>query len=133
MPDEQAPGQDQFHGPELTDALVPLFVISKGWALPPDQEYERTALVTAQEGASAATRALPPEAQTIMDLVADGFLSVAEVAGYTRLPLGIVRILLAQLEEIDLIFVRKPVPQAEHIDIELLDAVLAGLKTRFGA
>ncbi|MET7451935.1 DUF742 domain-containing protein [Streptomyces sp. NPDC005574] len=123
------------HGPELelTSALVPLFVITNGRGLPPDQEYERTALVTAYKGASAAARTLSPEARTIMELVADGFLSVAEVAGHTHLPLGIVRILLAQMEESGLILVRKSVPRAERVDRELLGAVLDGLKTRFGA
>ncbi|MFJ1967407.1 DUF742 domain-containing protein [Streptomyces sp. NPDC087903] len=123
------------HGPdlELTSALVPLFVITNGRGLPPDQEYERTALVTAHKGASAAARALAPEARTIMDLVEDGFLSVAEVAGHTHLPLGIVRILLAQMEESGLILVRKSVPRAERVDRELLGAVLDGLKSRFGA
>ncbi|MGW1542045.1 DUF742 domain-containing protein [Streptomyces sp. NPDC002309] len=118
---------------ELTSALVPLFVIAKGRALPAAHEYEHTTLVTAQDGASVAARTLSPEAGTVMDLIADGFLSVAEVSGYTRLPLGIVRILLAQMSEDGLIFVRNPAPRAERVDRELLTAVLDGLKTRFGA
>lgn len=118
---------------ELTSALVPLFVIAKGRALHAEHEYEHTTLVTAQEGASATARILSPEAHAVMDLIADGFLSVAEVSGYTRLPLGIVRILLAQMAEDGLIFVRNPAPRAERVDRELLTAVLDGLKTRFGA
>ncbi|MBO4253253.1 DUF742 domain-containing protein [Streptomyces griseorubiginosus] len=118
---------------ELTSSLVPLFVITNGRALPPDQEYERTALVTARKEGGAAARTLSPEGQVIMDLVADGFLSVAEVAGHTHLPLGVVRILLAQLEESGLVLVRKPVPRADPLDRELLGAVLDGLKSRFGA
>ncbi|MDQ1050916.1 DUF742 domain-containing protein [Streptomyces sp. V4I2] len=118
---------------ELTSALVPLFVISMGRALPADHEYEHTTLVTAQPDASAAARTLPPEAREVMDLVTDGFLSVAEVSGHTHLPLGIVRILLAQMEEDGLILVRKPIPHAERPDRELLSAVLDGLHTRFGA
>jgi hypothetical protein len=118
---------------ELTSALVPLFVIAKGRALPAENEYEHTTLVTAREGASAAARTLSPEARAVMDLIADGFLSVAEVSGYTRLPLGIVRILLAQMADDGLIFVRNPVPHSQRVDRELLTAVLDGLKTRFGA
>ncbi|MCX3064077.1 DUF742 domain-containing protein [Streptomyces beihaiensis] len=118
---------------ELTSALVPLFVIAKGRALPAENEYEHTTLVTARDDTSAAARTLSPEARTVMDLIADGFLSVAEVSGYTRLPLGIVRILLAQMAEDGLIFVRNPAPRAEQVDRELLNAVLDGLKTRFGA
>ncbi|MFE7271892.1 DUF742 domain-containing protein [Streptomyces sp. NPDC057623] len=118
---------------ELTSALVPLFVIAKGRALPADHEYEHTTLVTAQEGTEATARTLSPEARAVMDLIAEGFLSVAEISGYTRLPLGIVRILLAQMAEDGLLYVRNPAPRAERVDRELLTAVLDGLKTRFGA
>ncbi|OKK22410.1 hypothetical protein AMK16_04530 [Streptomyces sp. CB00455] len=122
---------------ELTSPLVPLFVITNGRALPPDHEYEHTTLVTAAptaaENGQAAARTLSPEAAQVMDLVANGFLSVAEVAGHTHLPLGIVRILLAQLEEDGLILTRTPIPRAERVDRELVSAVLEGLKNRFGA
>ncbi|MFF4323516.1 DUF742 domain-containing protein [Streptomyces sp. NPDC001568] len=131
MPD--LPEQDEEL--ELTSPLVPLFVITNGRALPPDHEYEHTTLVTATavENVQVAARTLSPEAGQVMDLVANGFLSVAEVAGHTHLPLGIVRILLAQLEEDSLILARTPIPRAERVDRELVSAVLEGLKNRFGA
>ncbi|MDF6017730.1 DUF742 domain-containing protein [Streptomyces sp. JH34] len=118
---------------ELTSSLVPLFVITNGRALPPDHEYEHTTLVMAAQDAAATARTLSPEAGQVMALVTEGFLSVAEVAGHTHLPLGIVRILLAQLEEDSLILVRRPIPRAERVDRELVSAVLEGLKNRFGA
>jgi len=127
MPDE--PDQEL----ELTSTLVPLFVITNGRALPPDHEYEHTTLVMAAQDAAATARTLSPEAGQVMALVTEGFLSVAEVAGHTHLPLGIVRILLAQLEEDSLILVRRPIPRAERVDRELVSAVLEGLKNRFGA
>ncbi|WP_330333381.1 DUF742 domain-containing protein [Streptomyces sp. NBC_00536] len=128
-------GPEQDEELELTSPLVPLFVITNGRALPPDHEYEHTTLVTAAaaEGGRLAARTLSPEAEQVMDLVANGFLSVAEVAGHTHLPLGIVRILLAQLEEDSLILARSPIPRAERVDRELVSAVLEGLKNRFGA
>lgn len=118
---------------ELTSALVPLFVITNGRGLPPDHAYERTTLVSAQEDTGAAARTLSPEAGRVLELVTDGFLSVAEVAAHAHLPLGIVRILLSQMEESGLIVARKPVPRAERVDREVLNAVLDGLKARFGA
>ncbi|MET8828224.1 DUF742 domain-containing protein [Streptomyces sp. NPDC004610] len=118
---------------ELTSDLVPLFVITKGRSLPPEHEYGHTTLVTAKEGAPAAARTLSPEARQVMDLVANGFLSVAEVAAHTRLPVGIVRILLAQMDDAGLILVRPPIPRAERPDRELLSAVISGLQTKFGA
>ncbi|MFE9566751.1 DUF742 domain-containing protein [Streptomyces sp. NPDC006487] len=130
MPD----GFEQDEELELTSPLVPLFVITNGRALPPEHEYEHTTLVTAAvENGRAAARTLSPEAGRVMELVADGFLSVAEVAGHTHLPLGIVRILLAQLEDDGLILARTPIPRAERVDRELVSAVLEGLKNRFGA
>lgn len=128
-------GPEQDEELELTSPLVPLFVITNGRALPPEHEYEHTTLVTAAaaENGQAAARTLSPEAGQVMDLVANGFLSVAEVAGHTHLPLGIVRILLAQLEEDSLILARSPIPRAERVDRELVSAVLEGLKNRFGA
>ncbi|MFF0017216.1 DUF742 domain-containing protein [Streptomyces sp. NPDC005374] len=124
---------DQEQPLELTSELVPLFVIANGRDLPPDHEYSRTTLVTAQEGISTATRTLSPEAREVMDLVSDGILSVAEVSGLTHLPLGIVRILVAQMAEDGLVLVRPPTPRAEPVDRELLKAVIAGLQTTLGA
>ncbi|MFJ1656209.1 DUF742 domain-containing protein [Streptomyces sp. NPDC088337] len=118
---------------ELTSALVPLFVVTNGRSLPPDHAYERTTLVSAEDGVSAVGRMLSPEAGQVLEMVTDGFLSVAEVAAHTHLPLGIVRILLAELEDGGLIITRKPVPRAERVDREILSAVLDGLKARFGA
>lgn len=129
MPD----GPEQDPELELTSPLVPLFVITNGRALPPEHEYEHTTLVTAAQDGPAVGHTLSPEADQVMDLVANGYLSVAEVAGHAHLPLGIVRILLAQLEEDSLITVRSPIPRAERVDIELVSAVLEGLKNRFGA
>ncbi|MET9700379.1 DUF742 domain-containing protein [Streptomyces sp. NPDC006529] len=128
-------GFEQDEELELTSPLVPLFVITNGRALPPDHEYEHTTLVTAvpESDQAAAARTLSPEAGQVLDLVADGFLSVAEVAGHTHLPLGVVRILLAQLEADRLILARSPIPRAERVDRELVSAVLEGLKNRFGA
>ncbi|GGV79212.1 MULTISPECIES: DUF742 domain-containing protein [Streptomyces] len=128
MTDEPEPGL------ELTSSLVPLFVITNGRSLPPEHAYERTTLVAASQDASdAEARTLSPEARQVLELVTGGFLSVAEVAAHTHLPLGIVRILLAQLEERGLIAARKPIPRAEHVDRDVLNAVLDGLRARFGA
>ena len=121
------------HGPDLdlTAELVRPYVITNGRELPSDSAYSRTTLVTAQEGA--AHRVLAPEERQVVELVSGGYLSVAEVAGHTHLPLGVVRILLAQLEESGLITARPPVPRADKVERQLLNAVLNGLKERFGA
>ncbi|MBW8698862.1 hypothetical protein MBT84_04630 [Streptomyces sp. MBT84] len=50
---------------ELTSALVPLFLITNGRALPPDHAYERTTLISAQVDDPAAARTLSPEARRL--------------------------------------------------------------------
>ncbi|MFC8358717.1 DUF742 domain-containing protein [Streptomyces griseorubiginosus] len=124
---------DQEPALELTSELVPLHVIADGRDLPADHEYSRTALVTALDDTSAAARTLTPEARRVMDLVSDGLLSVAEVAGRTQLPLGIVRILIAHLVEVGLVYVRPPMPRAVAHDRALLQAVVDGLQKTLGA
>lgn len=89
-------------------------------------------MVTSADGSEAALRALTPEARRVMEVVTGGFLSVAEVAGHTQFPIGVVRILLAQLAEAGLLEVRQPVPAAELVDIDLVRAVRTGLQKKFG-
>lgn len=89
-------------------------------------------MVTSADGSEAALRALTPEARRVMEVVTGGVLSVAEVAGHTRFPIGVVRILLAQLAEAGLLDVRQPVPAAELVDIDLVRAVRTGLQKKFG-
>ncbi|MEU8934324.1 DUF742 domain-containing protein [Streptomyces sp. NPDC048409] len=117
----------------LNTALVPLFVITNGQPLPPEHAYELETLVYAVGDGPEAARTLTPEARRIVELTTGGCLSAAEVAAHTRLPLGVVRILLAQLEKSGMIIARKPVPRAEHAGPELLTAILDGLQARFGA
>lgn len=117
---------------DLTGELVRAYVITSGHSLPTDNTYTMTSLVVASPGAAEA-RHVVPEARQILRLVSGGHLSVVEVAGHTRLPLGVVRILLAQLEESGLIRARPPVPRAESPDRDLLNAVLIGLKARLGS
>jgi hypothetical protein len=115
-----------------TGELVRPYVITNGRELPSDSTYSVTTLVTATEGALD-SRILAPEARHVLELCAGGFLSVVEVAGRTRLPLGVVRLLLADLAAGGLITVRVPVPRAHRADEKLLNDVLTGLRARFGA
>lgn len=117
---------------DLTGELVRAYVITSGHSLPTENTFTMTSLVVAAPGAVEA-RHVVPEARQILRLISGGHLSVVEVAGHTQLPLGVVRILLAQLEESGLIRARPPVPRAESPDRDLLNAVLIGLKARLGS
>nr|CTQ97419.1 multi-component regulatory system-11 [Kibdelosporangium sp. MJ126-NF4] len=54
-------------------------------------------------------------------------LSVAELAVHMNLPLGVIRVLCADLIERGAVIVRSPAQRAEAPDRELLQAVLDGL------
>jgi uncharacterized protein DUF742 len=117
---------------DVTGELVRPYVITSGRDLPSGSAFTMTTLVTATEQ-GLSSRVLTPESRHILELCSGGYLSVVEVAGHTRLPLGVVRILLAELAESGAVIVRAPVPTAQRADEKLLQDVLSGLKARFGA
>ena len=69
-----------------------------------------------------------PEHQQILELVRSRPLSVAEIAAETDLPLGVVRILLGDLLDAELIRVSRPVPTALLPDVSVLREVIQGLR-----
>ncbi|MEY9836196.1 hypothetical protein ABH941_001414 [Streptacidiphilus sp. EB103A] len=85
---------------------------------------DRTGLTEPDAGESADG----PEHQQILALVRSRPLSVAEVAAETDLPLGVVRILLGDLLDAELIRVSRPVPTALLPDVSVLREVIQGLR-----
>lgn len=117
---------------DLTGDLVRPYVITNGRELPYENAFSLTTLVTSTQAAQHG-RVLAPESRSVLDLCSGGYLSVAEVAAHARLPLGVVRILLAELTDNGLVTARAPIPAAQRTDEKLLQDVLSGLKARFGA
>jgi hypothetical protein len=74
------------------------------------------------------TTTLTPEYQAIMDL-ARGWRSVAEISALLRLPLGVARVLIADMTHEGLLRLSQP-PSAEGQapDVHLLERVLSGLR-----
>ncbi len=117
--------------PEGADLVRP-YVITRGRGLPDEHQFSLITLVTAApEHARRPTR-LSPEEQGLLEICSAGYLSVAEIAGHTRLPLGVVRILLASLTEGGFITTRPPVQRAAVADKQILEEVLHGLRAKFG-
>ncbi|MBQ0963265.1 MULTISPECIES: DUF742 domain-containing protein [Streptomyces] len=112
--------------------LVRPYVITKGRGLPDDGDLSLITLVTAAAGQPQRPSRLSPEEQSLLDLCSAGYLSVAEIAGHTRFPLGVVRILLASLMEGGHLMTRPPVARARLADKEILEEVLNGLRAKFG-
>ena len=112
--------------------LVRPYVITKGRELPDDGQLSLITLVTAAPEQGRRPKQLSPEEERLLDICSAGYLSVAEIAGHTRLPLGVVRIVLAALGESGLLLTRPPVARARLADKELLEEVLNGLRAKFG-
>ncbi|GGQ18287.1 DUF742 domain-containing protein [Streptomyces mutabilis] len=117
--------------PEAPELVRP-YVITKGRGLPDEEHLSLITLVTAAEGDPQRPRRLSPEEQSLLDLCSAGYLSVAEIAGHTHFPLGVVRILLASLMEGGHLMTRPPVARARLADKEILEEVLNGLRAKFG-
>ncbi|AZM79487.1 DUF742 domain-containing protein [Streptomyces sp. KPB2] len=123
-------GQDGWQ-PEAPELVRP-YVITKGRGLPDDGDLSLITLVTASAEQQQRPARLSPEEQSLLDLCSAGYLSVAEIAGHSHFPLGVVRILLASLMEGGHLTTRPPVARARLADREILEEVLHGLRAKFG-
>ncbi|MEV8531577.1 DUF742 domain-containing protein [Streptomyces sp. NPDC051211] len=122
-----------FHEPEPGAAeLVRPYVITKGRGLPDEQQLSLITLVTAASDDQQRPTRLSPEEQSLLDLCTAGYLSVAEIAGHTRLPMGVVKILLSALTEGGYVITRPPVQRAPLADKQILEEVLNALRAKFG-
>ena len=73
-----------------------------------------------------------PERRGILDLVANGILSVAELSGHLRLPLVVVRVLVADLAADGLVVVHTSTPPASQppaANLKVLESVLNGISS----
>jgi DNA-directed RNA polymerase specialized sigma24 family protein len=83
---------------EATELVRP-YVITNGRSLPRESQFSLITLVTATADEQQRPARLSPEEQNLLRMCVGGYLSVAEIAGHTQLPIGVVKILLAALSE----------------------------------
>jgi len=74
------------------------------------------------------TPKLTVEQRAIAALCHD-ILSIAEVSAKLHLPLGVVRILVGDMADEQLVMVHRPTPAGDRPDLALLEQVLDGLQT----
>ncbi|MET8473695.1 DUF742 domain-containing protein [Streptomyces sp. NPDC006422] len=88
------------------------------------------AVVVAEQRESDAARdqTLSPEHVDIVELCQDSPQSVAELAAELDLPIGVVRVLIGDLVDDELVHVTRPVPPAELPDASILRDVIDGLR-----
>ena len=106
--------------------VVRPYALTRGRTRPAGESFDLVATVMVTQ-AVADTMSLAPEHIIVLQL-ARAPTTVADIASDVDLPLGVVRILLADLRELGLIAIRTPVAMAERIDKHTLREVLNGLR-----
>ena len=94
----------------------------------PDYEMAIEALVsTTRLGERVAAESTAPERQRICDLCRRA-RSVAEIAAYLRVPLGVTRVLVGDMAQEGLVQVHQTAVVADRPDLALMQRVLNGLR-----
>jgi hypothetical protein len=106
--------------------VVRPYALTQGRTRHTGASFDLVATVTTTN-AMADPSALAPEHVSVLQL-ARVPTTVADIASDVDLPLGVVRIILADLRELGLVAIRTPVSMAERIDKHTLREVLNGLR-----
>ena len=122
MPDNEERWLDAEAGP-----VVRPYALTRGRTRHSGDSFDLVATVMATNARIADLSALGPEHMSVLQL-ARAPTTVADIASDVDLPLGVVRILLADLRELGLIAIRTPVSMAERVDKQTLREVLHGLR-----
>ncbi|AZM57468.1 DUF742 domain-containing protein [Streptomyces sp. WAC 01529] len=112
--------------------VVRPYAMTRGRTTSPAQHrLDLIAVVIAEAGAAGAPEAdqtLSPEHVDIVELCRDAPQSVAELAAELDLPIGVIRVLIGDLVDDELVHVTRPVPPAELPDESILRDVISGLR-----
>ncbi|WP_031110254.1 DUF742 domain-containing protein [Streptomyces sp. NRRL S-146] len=111
-----------------TDRLVRSYVVTDGRGHPTRNTLDLVTLLIATDDLP--LTGLNPEKRRLMELCQPGALSVAEVAGHLSLPVGVAKVLIADLMDSGHIVTRAPIPAARPTDARILQEVLDGLRAR---
>jgi hypothetical protein len=107
--------------------VVRPYALTRGRTRHSGESFDLVATVMATGARIADPTALGPEHVSVLQL-ARAPTTVADIASDVDLPLGVVRILLADLRELGLVAIRMPVTMAERVDKQTLREVLNGLR-----
>src|SRR5215472_9527281 len=108
--------------------VVRPYALTRGRTRHSGEAFDLVATVTARPGRMPDRGALGPEHVSVLRL-ARSPTTVVDIASDVDLPLGVVRILLADLRELGLVVIRAPVStKAQQVDRNTLREVLHGLR-----
>ena len=134
VPNDRAPGGDGRYPPlddgempeDDADFLVRPYAVTGG-RTEPRYQLEIEAMVTASVYDARDLSLLSPECQAILEFCRD-WRSVAEVSAVLQMPLGVARILIADMAVEGLVRVHQPNHAQGGPDVKLLERVLSGLR-----
>ncbi|MGI5353094.1 DUF742 domain-containing protein [Streptomyces sp. CA-250714] len=114
--------------PRDSRRLVPAYLATTGRARPSRNTLDR---LTVLHGAAdpSTVSGLRPEEIRLLELLRGGALSLAEAAAHLRLPVSVVKVLVADLVDAGRLMARAPIPDAELPERQILEKVLNGLRT----
>jgi Protein of unknown function (DUF742) len=107
--------------------VVRPYALTRGRTRHSGESFDLVATVISTHELLGDPASLGPEHVSVLQL-ARAPTTVADIASDVDLPLGVVRILLADLRELGLITIRAPVTMAERVDKQTLREVLNGLR-----
>jgi hypothetical protein len=120
------------HRPLLDDAaglLIRPYTVSDGRTRPTAHFDHMTMVMAATPGP--ARGEVSPDHELVLRLCGRP-VAVAEIAAYLKMPAVVVKVLLSDLVECGAVITRsiEPVPRSKSLDLDLLEAVLDGLRKR---
>jgi Protein of unknown function (DUF742) len=132
--DDRMPGRDGRHPPmdDFTampddgDFLVRPYAVTRG-RTEPRSKLEIEAMVVAAYYDARDLSLLSPESQAILETCRN-WRSVAEIAAVLQMPLGVARILIADMAAEGKVRIHQPNHAQGSPDVKLLERVLSGLR-----
>ncbi|KUJ64541.1 hypothetical protein ACZ90_58400 [Streptomyces albus subsp. albus] len=112
--------------PRESRPFVPAFMALGGRTEPSRSTLDALTLLSA--AVDRVPYGLDPPRHRIAQLLCGGPLSLAEVAAYVRLPVGVAKMLVSDLVDRGHLRARAPIPPAAQQDTWLLERVLSGLR-----
>ncbi|MFB7294002.1 DUF742 domain-containing protein [Actinacidiphila glaucinigra] len=107
-------------------ALVRPYVVTDGRAVPSRNTLDLVTMVRVT--GSGPSGRLTPEKQILLELCGGGALTIAEISAHLVLPVGICKVIIADLVDDGLLVTRAAIPRAERPDPDLVEEVLHGLR-----
>jgi Protein of unknown function (DUF742) len=114
----------------INDAAGPVirpYALVGGRTQPSGGSFDLIAMVRARRGIDPDPASLEPEHLLVLRLCRLP-TSVADLSAELSLPLGVVRVIIADLREQGLITIQRPVPPAQLPDTQILRRVADGLR-----